>query len=225
MQSFTWRFWSIFQEQWKNLVTVDTHSRISTLLKKRWKPIGTVGKRRSSGTGCSSNLWSRTSPTRTLGSPLYLITDTERRLDPASLMHCLQCSLETLWRRDFASSFLMETLVRCFQLSWQCLERPRKGASEHACEEGEPLKGRQHHFKSRDPVLNKTRTGENGGSHLLLPDCRSRLVDSSSSHYGFSNRIGCILQLWANTSPSLFKLFLPGLFYHSRRKATNTTTA
>lgn len=108
------------------LVTVDAHSRISTLLKKRWKPISIVGKRRSSGTGCSSNLWSRTSPTRTLGSPLYVIADTERRLDPVSLMHCSQCSLETLWRLDFASSFLLghlrEILMRWFQLSWQCLE-------------------------------------------------------------------------------------------------------
>lgn len=105
------------------------------------------------------------------------------------------------------------------------LERPRKGDSEHACEEGESLKGRQHHFKGQDPVLNKKRKGENGGSHLPLPDCRSQLVDSSSSHYGFSNRISCILHLLAKISHSLFKLFLPGLFYHSRRIAANTTTA
>lgn len=67
----------------------------------------------------------------------------ERSLDPASLRRS-QRSRETLRRLDFTSSFLMghlrEMLVRWFQGSWQGLERPRKGASEHACEEVSHLK-------------------------------------------------------------------------------------
>lgn len=45
-----------------------------------------------------------------------------------------------------------------------------------------------------------------------------------SCGYGFSNRIGCILPLWAKISPSPFQLLFPGLSYHSR-KVTNATAA
>lgn len=113
---------------------------------------------------------------------------------------------------------LRAILLWWFQLSWQCLETPSKGTTEHAGEEGDPLKDRQHYFRGQGPVLKKMRKGTKSSSLLLLPYCRCRVVDSSPCHYGFSNRLGWILQMWAKISPSPFKLLLPGLFYHSRTK-------